>query len=195
MSKDVRRNKKIVYFSLVFSHRFIRKIVTVYFILKKNKMLEININFQTLRHAETTIFHLQKDKYQHAIQHTEHKYFQPMALEKPTREKRVKERDFTIRKFTAKLRNFKTNLSQPGRENFCLVFCAKQEKSNSYFFFFCFLPRFLCLYIDCTVQTNCTDLEIRGQEFFSLKIVPRNLPQKLCKLLWKPYCTDYTDQK
>ena len=39
-----------------------------------------------------------------------------MALEKPTRGKPVRERDFIIEKFTAKLRNFQTNLSQPERE-------------------------------------------------------------------------------
>ena len=74
----------------------------------------------------------------HAIQHTVIRNFWPMALEKPTREKPVRERDFIIRKFIANLRNFQTNLSQPGRENFCLVFHAKQKKSNSdYFSIFC----------------------------------------------------------
>ena len=76
----------------------------------------------------------------HAIQHTVLRNFWPMALEKPTRGKLVKEREiFIIRKFTAKLRNFQTNLSQPKKEKKFLVFCAKQEKSNSDFFF-CFMP-------------------------------------------------------
>ena len=90
-------------------------------------MLEININFRLNNTVVTSLFHGKKVNKMHAIQHTVLKNFWPMALEKPTRGKPVREREiFIIKKFTAKLINFQTNLSQPRREIFCLVFHVEQ---------------------------------------------------------------------
>ena len=113
-----------------------------------------------------------------------------MALEKPTRGKPVRERDFIIGKFTAKLRNFQTNLSQPGRENFCLVFRAKQKKSNSDFFSLFFASIFVPVYglyglTIWTIQNVPYGLTVQTSKF-----MPRNLPRKACILPKKPYRMD-----
>ena len=59
-------------------------------------MLEININFRLNNTVVTSIFNVQKVNKMHAIQHTVLRFFWPMALEKPTRGKLVREREFLL---------------------------------------------------------------------------------------------------
>ena len=89
-----------------------------------------------------------------------------MALEKPTRGKPIRERYFIIGKFTTKLRNFQTNLSQLERE-FLLRFPRQTEKKSNSVFFLCSLPRFLCCCMDSIVRTSKT-----VPSFFSRKSCP-----------------------
>ena len=93
-------------------------------------MLEININFRLNNTAVTSSFHGQKVNKMHAIQHTVLRNFWPMALEKPTCGIPVSESIFIfLENVTAKLRNFKTNLSQPRREISVSIFVSNRKKS------------------------------------------------------------------
>ena len=93
-----------------------------------------------------------------------------MALEKPTRGKPVRERVFLFFRRSLSFTGYSNTqkiwnqLISTRKINFCLDLRAEQQKSSSDFF--CFLPRFLCC---CT---DCTDLKIRAQSFFSRKPCP-----------------------
>ena len=72
-------------------------------------------------------------------------------------------------KFTAKLRNFQTNLSQPRREKSLPRFSCQTGKIKLRFSS-CFLPRFPCCYTDLEIHAQEKNLENRAQKSAS-KIV------------------------
>ena len=101
---------------------------------QKFKMLEININIRLNNTAVTSFFHWQKINKMHAIQHTVLRNVWPMALEKPTRRKPVRERESCIISW-GKNQTFiysqnPTYLNPVG----CLVFCANDASISVQFF-------------------------------------------------------------
>ena len=88
-------------------------------VISKNICLSLlysYINIRLNNTAVTSLFHGQKVNNKHAIQHTVHRNFWPMALEKPTRGKLFRKREsfyYASGKNQTFVYSKKSNLSQP----------------------------------------------------------------------------------
>ena len=159
-------------------------------------MLEININFRLNSTAVTSLG--QKVNKIHAIWHTVLRIFLPMALEKPTRGKPVRERESFFIMLLGKNQTFiysqnPTYLNPTG----CLVFCANAATISLQYFsrkqcrnssnlqprFLCRKRKFMPSICVHTLQENHTVRTTLNAVVQSSKTVPRKCcqqPRKMC---------------